>query len=88
MIPITHPFRKVREKDGAPGYNSLTRKRRRVAHITESLQKALYCLDQFNRGVPLDKSEGSVKDKNIPCSTEHRFALPERLRTKALEISR
>jgi len=28
--------------------------------------------------VPLDKSERSVKDKDIPCSAEHRFALPER----------
>src|SRR5258708_5268047 len=39
-------------------------------------------------GVRLDKSEGAVKDKDIPGSAEHRFALPERLRTKALEISR
>jgi len=38
--------------------------------------------------VPLDKSEGSVKGKNILGSAEAPLALPERLRTKALEISR
>jgi hypothetical protein len=38
--------------------------------------------------VPLDKREGSVKDKDILGSAEAPLALPERLRTKALEISR
>jgi len=38
--------------------------------------------------VPLDKSEGAVKDKDILCSAAAPLALPERLRTKALEISR
>ena len=45
-----------------------------------------------NRGAPwrvaLDKREGSVKDKDILGSAEAPLALPERLRTKALEISR
>ncbi|MGD0793654.1 MAG: hypothetical protein ABR920_17975, partial [Terriglobales bacterium] len=48
-------------------------------------------LDDFgreDRRVPLDKSEGSVKDKLILCSAEAPFFSPERLRTKALEISR
>jgi len=36
----------------------------------------------------LDKREGSVKDKDILGSAEAPLALPERLRTKALEISR
>jgi hypothetical protein len=40
------------------------------------------------RQVALDKSEGAVKDKNILCHAEAPLALPERLRTKALEISR
>ncbi len=38
--------------------------------------------------VGLDKSEGAVKDKNILGSAVAPLALPERLRTKALEISR
>jgi len=38
--------------------------------------------------VRLDKSEGAVKDKNILGSAEAPLALPERLRTKTLEISR
>jgi hypothetical protein len=38
--------------------------------------------------VALDKREGSVKDKDILGSAEAPLALPERLRTKALEISR
>jgi hypothetical protein len=39
-------------------------------------------------GVPLDKSEGAVKDKDILYSAAAPLLLPERLRTKALEISR
>jgi len=38
--------------------------------------------------VALDKSEGSVKGKNILGSAEAPLASPERLRTKPLEISR
>jgi hypothetical protein len=38
--------------------------------------------------VPLDKSEGGVKDKNILSVFLAPFFLPERLRTKTLEISR
>jgi hypothetical protein len=38
--------------------------------------------------VPLDKSEGSVKGKDLLSSVGAPLALPERLRTKALEISR
>jgi hypothetical protein len=38
--------------------------------------------------VPLDKSEGSVKGKDILCSAWAPLGLPERLRTKTLEISR
>jgi hypothetical protein len=38
--------------------------------------------------VALDKREGSVKGKNILGSAEAPLALPERLRTKTLEISR
>ena len=38
--------------------------------------------------VPLDKSEGAVKDKNIPGSAGAPLFSPERLRTKTLEISR
>jgi len=38
--------------------------------------------------VPLDKSEGSVKDKNLLGSAGAPRWLPERLRTKTLEISR
>ena len=40
------------------------------------------------RRVAIDKSEGAVKDKNILGSAVAPLALPERLRTKALEISR
>ncbi len=36
----------------------------------------------------VDKSEGTVKDKDILCSAEAPFCWPERLRTKTLEISR
>jgi len=39
-------------------------------------------------GVPLDKSEGTVKGKDILGSVEALHTLPERLRTKTLEISR
>jgi len=38
--------------------------------------------------VPLDKSEGGVKDKNILSVFLAPLVLPERLRTKTLEISR
>ena len=38
--------------------------------------------------VPLDKSEGGVKDKSILSVFLAPFFLPERLRTKTLEISR
>jgi hypothetical protein len=38
--------------------------------------------------VPLDKSEGGVKDKNIVAGVFGTAFLPERLRTKTLEISR
>jgi hypothetical protein len=38
--------------------------------------------------VPLDKSEGSVKDIIILGSAGAPLCSPERLRTKALEISR
>jgi hypothetical protein len=38
--------------------------------------------------VTLDKSEGGVKDKNILSVFLAPFLLPERLRTKTLEISR
>ena len=38
--------------------------------------------------VGLDKSEGAVNGKNILGSAGAPLALPERLRTKALEISR
>jgi hypothetical protein len=38
--------------------------------------------------VPLDKSEGNVKGKLLLCSAEAPLFSPERLRTKALEISR
>jgi hypothetical protein len=38
--------------------------------------------------VRLDKSEGSVNDIVIPGSAGAPLALPERLRTKTLEISR
>ena len=38
--------------------------------------------------VPLDKREGSVKDKLVLCRAEAPLFSPERLRTKALEISR
>jgi hypothetical protein len=38
--------------------------------------------------VPLDKSEGAVKGKDILGSAGAPLALPERLRTKDLEISR
>ena len=44
------------------------------------------CLHSWR--VSLDKSEGAVKDKNILGSAVAPLALPERLRTKALEISR
>jgi len=37
--------------------------------------------------LPLDKSEGVVKDKDLLCSAEHRV-FARRLRTKTLEISR
>ena len=37
--------------------------------------------------LPLDKSEGVVKDKDLLCSAEHRV-FRQRLRTKTLEISR
>jgi hypothetical protein len=40
------------------------------------------------RRVLLDKREGSVKDKDILCRAEAPLFSPERLRTKALEISR
>ena len=40
-----------------------------------------------SRRVPLDKSEGVVKDKDLLCSAEHRV-FARRLRTKTLEISR
>jgi len=42
----------------------------------------------FRERVGLNKSEGAVKDKNILGSAVAPLALPERLRTKALEISR
>ena len=38
--------------------------------------------------VPLDKSEGGVKDKDILCSAVAPLFSPEGLRTKTLEISR
>src|SRR5208337_2888865 len=41
-----------------------------------------------NCRVPLDKREGSVKGVIVLCSAEAPVFLPERLRTKALEISR
>jgi hypothetical protein len=43
---------------------------------------------RITRRVPLDKSEGGVKDKVILCHAEAPLAVPERLRTKTLEISR
>jgi hypothetical protein len=45
-------------------------------------------VDQGNLWVRLDKSEGAVKDKEILRQCRAPLALPERLRTKALEISR
>jgi hypothetical protein len=38
--------------------------------------------------VPLDKSEGGVKDKSVLSVFFPPFVSPERLRTKTLEISR
>jgi hypothetical protein len=42
----------------------------------------------MGRWVALDKSEGGVKDKNILSVFFGTAFLPERLRTKTLEISR
>jgi hypothetical protein len=39
-------------------------------------------------GCPFDKSEGGVKDKLLLSVFFPPFVLPERLRTKTLEISR
>ncbi len=50
----------------------------------ESFRPTL-CATQLR--LPLDKSEGVVKDKDLLCSAEHRV-FRQRLRTKTLEISR
>jgi hypothetical protein len=42
----------------------------------------------FMPRVPLDKREGSVKDKLVPCSAEAPLFRQRGLRTKTLEISR
>jgi len=44
-------------------------------------------LTSHERRVALDKSEGVVKGIVVLAGAEHRVSLPERLRTKTLEIS-
>jgi len=62
----------------------------RAAHISRRAKynAASSVLAEKKKWVPLDKREGSVKDKDILCRAEAPLALPERLRTKTLEISR
>jgi len=48
----------------------------------------LHAIESAAGRVSLDKSEGAVNGKNILGSAGAPLALPERLRTKALEISR
>src|SRR5712691_3443128 len=56
--------------------SSLNALKRRTGRVTARL-----------RGLPLDKSEGVVKDEDLLCSAEHRV-FRQRLRTETLEISR
>ena len=46
--------------------------------------KALTLLSQHERRVPLDKSEGSVKDKLSLAMREHRFVCHRTYSTKTL----
>jgi hypothetical protein len=85
----------LRLEDVASGYWTLPVKWsssfvRRVAPITVvSVTPSGFRLGQYRwMGAPIDKSEGAVKDKNILGSAEAPLGLPERLRTKTLEISR
>ncbi|MFZ0817173.1 MAG: hypothetical protein WAM78_16755 [Candidatus Sulfotelmatobacter sp.] len=63
----------------------------RLRASNENLLGNKFCHETAERKtqwVPLDKSEGGVKDKNILSVFLAPLALPERLRTKTLEISR